>query len=335
MWNYAKWTLKKDPCIRRTTIYHCDGFRYYSWVATHRQARRCSTLIPDGPPALFCRRWRTALSTSSSSVTKLSLGKCSRATEMICPYGGTLQYSSIILSVIRKIVTRAGRGGGGIQRRSTTLSAGSMPILWREDMKWEGTPHPPRLSPRGISDPSASLRTHSDPDPGWGTGTDGATITLSLTFQPVFRYPQISMSSVRVHWEAVCGLPASGRITTNPIGSTSVEGKGGTAGTALVSWSAPIERCLGDIKNHVKGMSCDGGPGWRKSGTDGGMFPVVSPSGTDTSSRCRTCTMSFRPSPRVCGEEVSARICTTAQRSQWPLLSPLCVCYPQVPPGPY
>ena len=101
--------MRKAAWIRPTAISYCEGSSNFYQVDASIQDRKCSSLMPDGPLALFCNKWQTDLATSSG--TKLSTGKGSSATMMLHPWGGAFWCSTIISSVIREIVTHDGGGG--------------------------------------------------------------------------------------------------------------------------------------------------------------------------------------------------------------------------------
>ena len=66
--------------------------------------------MPDVLSDLCRRRWRTALNTSSSYDTELSMGNVSRATDILLSVERTLRYSSTLSSFICSMVTCDGGG---------------------------------------------------------------------------------------------------------------------------------------------------------------------------------------------------------------------------------
>ena len=124
------------------------------------------------------------------------------------------------------------------------------------------------------------------------------------------------MHYVIVPWEAVWGLPASGRRTTNPIGYATAEGVEGTSGTTIGSLIDPVERLHRGTQGPLNGLKCARVPERRLSRTYGSPLPEDSLYGTAPTSIGRAHTLSSCPMPSIFSVGGSVRIWTLSPRLQ-------------------
>ena len=172
-------------------------------------------------------------------------------------------------------------------------------------------------------------------DTGEGSVLVGDVVALPLTCKWVIKSHQISIHYFGVPWEAVWGLPASGRRTTNPIGYATAEGVEGTTGATIGSLSAPVEQLHRGTQGPLNGLKCARVPERRISRIDGSPFPEDSTYGTAPTSIGGAHTPSSRPMPSIFSVGGSVRICPLSPRLQWLTQSPICSCSPTFPPGWY
>ena len=88
--------------------------------------------------------------------------------------------------------------------------------------------------------------------------------------------------------------------TRGPPTFSSAVGEGGTSGAARSNKSVFSGQCRRCTPRSCSGLSFVGVLGWRRSVTDGSLYPEVSPYGTTPTIPDITCTASFRPAPIFC-----------------------------------